>query len=125
MPKSYSVLYVEDDEDIAQEMAFFLQSRVKTLYTAYDGDEGLALFKKQSPDIVITDIKMPHRDGLSMAEAILEISPNTPIIVLSAFNDATYLFKAIELGVYKYLPKPSNLKNLLQTLEDIAVKKKA
>jgi len=68
---------------------------------AKDGVEGMELFRKIKPDIVITDIMMPHKTGLEMAKEIREVNTSIPIIVLSAFSEKEKLFGAIDAGVSK------------------------
>jgi EAL domain-containing protein (putative c-di-GMP-specific phosphodiesterase class I)/PleD family two-component response regulator len=111
------VLYVEDNKDISEEVAFFLGKKVKELVLAYDGEEGFELFKQSTPDVVVTDVQMPKMDGLEMIEKIREINPEVPIIITTAFNELDYLLKAINLKVNAYVVKPLNLKELIETVE--------
>lgn len=113
-------MYVEDDIHISEELLEILQNDVKNIYFGKDGQEGLELYKKYAPDIIITDICMPIMNGLDMSQAILNINPSAPIIVASAFNDVEYLMKAIKLGVHHYLAKPIILKELLTSLISIS-----
>lgn len=108
-----TVLYVEDDEMTSEEVSFFLSKYVKTLYVASNGEEGFELFKKYQPNLVITDIQMPIKNGLEMSKEILNHTPNTPIIITTAYSDADYLINAIELGIDKYILKPIKLLELL------------
>jgi len=117
MLSTLRVLYVEDDNDILEEVAFFLKKRVKELYIASDGQEGLELFNKHSPDLVITDIQMPVMNGLEMCEHIREKDKNVAIIVTSAYNDNSFLSHSIELAIGGYLIKPINLAKLLETIQ--------
>lgn len=118
--KTLKLLYVEDDPDIREQLALFLRRRVGELFLACDGMEGLEAFCLHSPDIVITDIQMPVLDGLSMAEAIRERNNNVPIIVTTAFNDANYFLRAIDIGIDKYVLKPVKIDSLQQVLESAA-----
>jgi len=115
--KNMHLLYVEDEEIIRNEFIDILEDMVHTLYVAKNGQEGLDLFIKHPIDIVITDIRMPIMDGLSMSRSVLEIKPNTPIIISSAFNDTKYLMDAIKLGIHNYLLKPIQLQELFSTLD--------
>jgi PAS domain S-box-containing protein len=127
--KSLKILYVEDDPMTREEILFSLTTFVGTIYTAENGEIGKELFYTHLPDLIITDIQMPVMDGLSMISAIKQTHPKIPVIIMTAFNDTSYLFKAIELGITQYVTKPVNLKNLLSKVDEIAeqitLKKKA
>lgn len=68
--KRLTVLYVEDEETIRSEVAYFLARRVGRILTAANGREGLDLFAAQRPDLVLSDIQMPVMNGLDMAAEI-------------------------------------------------------
>lgn len=74
--------------------------------TAGDGLSALATFREKRPDIVLTDIRMPGKDGLQLIEEILEEAPDTCCIVFSGFNEFEYVKRAIQLGVADYVEKP-------------------
>jgi response regulator RpfG family c-di-GMP phosphodiesterase len=111
--KTLSVLYVEDEEIVREEVARFLRRRFAQVDEAKNGAEGLELFEKNTYDIVITDIKMPVMDGLTMAEKIRAESDGMPIVIVTAFTDTDYFLKAIDLGVDGYVKKPINTSQLL------------
>ena len=104
--RTLTVLLVEDDQDAAEEIGCFLESRVGTLVTAADGPSGLAAFEARAPQLVVTDIQMPGMDGLAMVEAIRTRAPQVPVIVTTAFEKIEYLERAIELGIDRFVPKP-------------------
>jgi len=118
--KKLTVLYVEDDEETRDQFREFLSRPVGTLLTAANGVEGLELFKKNIPDIVVTDILMPQMDGLTMSYEIRGISPSVPIIVVTAFEETDYLKRAIDIGVDKYVTKPVNSYMLFECLLECA-----
>ncbi|MDR0747147.1 MAG: EAL domain-containing protein [Helicobacteraceae bacterium] len=118
--KSLSVLYVEDDLHILDAIQKPLGRHVKELYVATNGAEGLHIFSLYAPDIVITDIKMPVMDGLKMAREIKAQSPGTPIIIVSAFNEAEYFTSALDIRIDQYLFKPINMDTLIETVERCA-----
>ncbi len=119
MLQSYSILYIEDNREIAEEIAFFLEPRVKKLYCAYDGQEGLSLYNKVHPDIIITDIQMPIMNGIEMIKEIRERDSDIPIIITTAFNDSEYMFQALDLQVDGYLIKPLRFDKLIQRLQKV------
>ncbi len=120
--RQITLLYVEDEPSAREEVAYFLENRVRKLYVAQDGKEGFTLFQEHQNeiDIVITDIQMPQRNGLEMAADIKAIKPEIPVIITSAFNDSDYLFKAIETGISHYITKPVDLIQLVQKTAQVA-----
>lgn len=103
---SVSLLYIEDDEDIRTIYSSCLESLIETLYYAGDGEEGFELYLKYKPNIILLDINMPKRDGLSLAQQIRQLDKSVKIIITSAHGDQSRLLQAIELGLVKYLLKP-------------------
>jgi len=119
---SFTLLYVEDDHDSQEQMKMLLEDIVKEFYQAYDGEEGLKIFKEKQPDIILTDINMPLLDGLSMAAKIKDIDKDRPIMLMSAFDDKKHLLKAIEIKIDAFVTKPINIDILENNLRDIAKK---
>lgn len=113
------LLYVEDDLETREELQSILALYVAELYTAKNGREGLAMFRQHLPDIVVTDIQMPEMNGLSMAADIKAANPEQAIVVLSAYNDVEYLFRALELNIQHYVTKPISVERLLSKLSEI------
>ncbi|HIJ83059.1 MAG: response regulator receiver modulated diguanylate cyclase [Magnetococcales bacterium] len=117
---SLTLLYVEDDPDIRIQMVKFLSRRIQHLLIAENGREGLDLFQAKNPDIVVTDIMMPEMDGLQMAKAIREKDRNIPIVVMTAHNDDEYFIFSIDLGIDRYVLKPTNPRFLIEAVEKCA-----
>ncbi len=118
--KNFTLLYVEDDYDAQEHMQMILEDDIKEMYQAYNGEEGLRLFKEKKPDIIVTDINMPVMDGLSMANEIKKINNEQPIVVISALDNRETLLKAINMGIDYFVPKPIDIDILYQQLEKIA-----
>lgn len=118
--KNIGVLFVEDELIITLNITTVLKRRFGHVYSAENGQEGLAQFKEHRPDIVITDILMPEMDGLEMISRIKEINPDTSFIIMTAANEESYLKKAKELGIHRYLIKPANDEDFLDMLYNIA-----
>ncbi len=88
---------------------------------AADGEMALPLIRKLKPDVLITDIKMPFMDGLSLSEIVKEEFPRTRIIIISGYDDFEYARQAIVVGVDQYLLKPitrAALRNVLLELKE-------
>ncbi len=114
--RELTVLYVEDDPLLREELAKFLLRRVKKLYLAENGEAGLELFEKNKPDMVLSDVRMPVMDGLKMSEIIKKKSHNTPVILATAYDDSDLLIKAIDIGVDKFIKKPIKIDILLEDM---------
>ncbi|MGE4397881.1 MAG: response regulator transcription factor [Campylobacterales bacterium] len=114
------VLYVEDDESVKTQIAIFLGKFFPSIVTAKDGIEGLEAYKKDKYDIVITDIAMPHMDGIEMARRIKEINEEQVVIVTSAYNETEKLMELINIGIDKFVMKPINNKPFLILLYNVA-----
>ena len=97
-----------------------LSRRVKTLYFANNGKEGLEKYYKYHPDLVITDMRMPVMNGLEMIQKIRKNKNNIKIIMLSAHSDTKSLLEAIEIGVNGYILKPFQTRKLYKLIEDLA-----
>lgn len=100
------ILIVEDDKPTCQVLVKILSARFDQILVAKDGEEGLDLFLRHRPALVITDIRMPLRDGISMAREIKTRNPSTKIIVITSYGSADLLLAAIEIGVTDYVLKP-------------------
>lgn len=112
-----TILYVEDDDDIRENVIALLERRVSQVFAGRNGLEGLSLFQEKSPDLVITDIKMPEMDGIKMSQKIKDLSPETQIIVMSAFNDLDYLMQSINSGINQYILKPMDFGKLFSAIQ--------
>lgn len=114
--RGLTVLYLEDDADVRGQLTELLSRRVREVITASDGAEGLTALRARRPDIVITDIRMPGMDGLSLARMIRDEAPRLPIIVTTAFDQIEYLTRAIDVGVEQYVMKPIERRRMHATL---------
>ena len=127
--KEAKVLYIEDDISISNMIRDNLGKLCKKFYLAYDGEEGLKVFKEYQDDIdlIITDLNMPRLNGIDMIREIRDIDYDIPIIINSAFGDEVMLKRAINLGVDGFVAKPLILQDLIKimgrTLKPIFYKK--
>jgi len=115
-----SVLYVEDEAAPREEIAVFLKRRIKKLVTATNGEEGLARFHEERPDLVVTDIRLPVMDGLKMARTMRNEYRGIPIIVTTAYTETPYMVEAIDIAVDQYVIKPIDTDKLTAALEKCA-----
>lgn len=113
------VMLVEHDPDSMQiltENVDWAALDCEIAATAADGDSGLALALEKRPDILITNIRMPGKNGLELMERIRPALPDCKIILLTKYAQFQYACKAIKLGVFDYLLKPANPDEITKTL---------
>lgn len=114
--KNKRILLVEDDSMTRIQVSNTLKMLFKTVYCAKDGEEAFSLYEDESPDIILTDIKMPKKDGIKLTRQIRQIDYNIPIIILTSFDDKNILLSAANLAIDGYLVKPIEFTVLVQML---------
>ena len=117
----YSVFLVEDEIVIRDGLkASFPWEQYGFAYVgdAADGEVALPLIRQTKPDVLITDIRMPFMDGISLSKMIKKELPNTRIIIISGFDDFSYAQEAISIGVDNYLLKPITKDKLGDVMND-------
>ena len=113
-----SLLYVEDEADARELLAKAITREFPAIrfHVAENGSQGLDLFLREQPVIVLTDISMPVMDGIRMAREIRKIDPEVFIIAVTAHSDTGYLLNAIEVGINHYLLKPVEFRKLFSAI---------
>jgi len=124
LAQDYSVLYVEDEEQIRKSVLHYLQSFFATVDGAVDGEEGLSLYQSHKYDLVITDISMPKMNGLKMAAKIKEINEKQEILIISAYAENNFFMESIRIGVSGYIAKPIDFKQINEVLYKVLYKLK-
>jgi len=119
MKKNIKILYVEDETEIRENTKRPLQYLCNELFIATNGQEGLELYNKCQPDIVVSDIKMPIMNGIDMCKSIKKIDPNQHIIFTTAHSESGYFMEAIEMQVDGYILKPIDYDLLEKKIENI------
>lgn len=121
----YTVV-IADDEPVAINMVKKIieknRSDFQIMGSAENGEDALELIKQYKPDLVISDIRMPVIDGLTLASETRHISPDSLFILISGFRDFEYARSAIAYGVSDYLLKPITPTNLLCSIKSIVTK---
>jgi len=114
----YTLLYVEDETATRMVTKMFLEPYFTEIFEAQDGLEAFQIYKEEEPHIIITDIEMPHLNGLELCRKIRIDDKETPIIVTTAYTSVDYLLEAISLNLIKYLGKPLKEKEIMEALEN-------
>lgn len=86
---------------------------------AYDGEEGVALCRKEEPDVVLMDISMPNLDGISATREIKNLLPQTAVIILTGHEEDEHVFEGIKAGAQGYLLKDSEPEDLARAIRTV------
>lgn len=107
-----TILIIDDEKDILDLLSNILKSEGYNIFTASNGREGIDLFIKYNPDLILTDVKMPVMDGLDVLREVKSKDSNTEVIILTGHSDEATAVDCLRFGAYDYFRKP---------LEDIDV----
>jgi len=122
--KTITVLYVEDETSLQEDVYQNISPFVKEILCANNGEEGLKTYlqNKDKIDLIVSDILMPKMTGIEMIDEIRKINLDIPIVYTTAFNDSQYLKKTIEQSVTSYIIKPIDIELLLSGIEKASIK---
>lgn len=113
----YRVLLVDDEEDLLKLWKVRLESNGYEVITALSGEEALTRFSVSNPHVVLTDLRMPGIDGLALFEAIRERNKAVPVIIITAHGSIPEAVEATRQGVFSFLTKPLDGKDLVVEVE--------
>lgn len=114
--KTLKILYAEDEVGIRKNIIKTLHYYAKEVYEASNGKEAFELYKKNRPDIILSDIHMPIMNGIEFIKKVRSIDKTIPVVMITAHTDKKYLLEAVELHMEKYIVKPINRKILFEVL---------
>ena len=103
---SNTILVIDDDTIVRESIVAYLEGSGFDILQAENGEEGLETFRKESPDIILCDLRMPGMDGLSVLRNVRKESLDTPFIVVSGAGIMADVVEALRLGASDYLIKP-------------------
>jgi len=118
-----TILLVEDEDEIREDLALFLEFSDYEVLQASNGKEAYQLYQDHFIDLMITDIEMPRMNGLELAEKIRMQDSEISILIISGYSDKDKLLRAVKLNLIDYMIKPFTQKSILKTISDIFEKK--
>lgn len=111
------ILIVDDFEPVRKVIKRIVERENYAALVAQDGEEGLEIFERERPEIVITDLKMPKIDGKGVLTAVKQISPETQVIVLTGYGENETAKTLMQNGAFAFLKKPLDLQQLVSVLD--------
>jgi len=111
------ILIVEDDVAFCKMLKTFLQKKEYEVITAFSGNEAIAKIKENVFDIVLTDVRLPDRDGITLLDEIFKKDQSAQVIVMTGYAEVNMAVNAIKQGAFDYISKPFNPDTILQTIK--------
>ena len=118
-----NILVVEDEQAIRDALKMVLEEEGYQTQTAANGKEAMDLINKNDFDIVITDLKMPEMDGMSLTRQIQQICPQTSVIIITAHGSLESAIEALRIGAYDYILKPFDFDDVLYKIKRLIKQK--
>jgi DNA-binding NtrC family response regulator len=119
-----TILVVEDRESLAQVLTQSLQAAGYRVIEARDGREGINQLREQKIDLIVSDLKLPHKSGLDLLRASKEHHPLAPFILMTAFGTIETAVKAVKEGAHDFLTKPFDPDHLILIIEKALEKRR-
>lgn len=116
MHGTVTLLYVEDETTTRELVTNMLKLYGYNCIVAENGQQGLELYRRHTPEIVLSDIMMPAMNGLEMARAIRKDFPEVQFIFMTALGESKFILEAIDIGVSQYVVKPVEISKLLEAI---------
>ena len=120
--KLYRIILVDDEEEVRKSIIRKIKWEENGFLVAGDaenGEDALEKIEALEPDLILTDIRMPYMDGLTLAERVRQKYPSMKIVIFSGYDDFEYAKQAIKLNVTEYILKPVNVEELTAILQKI------
>ncbi|PTX22532.1 two-component system response regulator HydG [Pontibacter mucosus] len=120
MPK---ILLIDDDPAFCLMLRGFLQRQQYEVVTAFTANDGLRQLKGQNFDLILTDFRLPDKDGLELLTQIRVLTQEVPVILMTTYADIRTAVRAIKMGAYEYITKPINPDETLLVIKNALTKK--
>lgn len=124
-PRKGRILVIDDEEGVRSFVAESLERDGHEVLQAEDGEVGLRTAREEPFDVVISDLRMPKLDGMSVVRALRVEQPDVELVILTAFGDVGTAVEAMKLGVYDYLQKPIDSPKAIRELVNGALARRA
>ena len=116
MAEAGRMLIVDDEAPVREVLSDYFVERRFVVMTAADGQEALAAFGRERPDVVLLDVRMPGLDGLAVLKRLREVDPGVAVIMVTANEDLTVARETLAIGAFDYVAKPFDFEHLDRTV---------
>ncbi len=112
-----NILVADDDRTVANLIREIIERRGSNALVAYDGEQALKIFNNFKVDLIITDLKMPHVDGMNLIKTVRELNPEIPIIVITGYGSDQNYSLSQTYGVTNFLSKPCSVLDISRAID--------
>ena len=114
---SPTILLIDDDDSLRRVTEYNLSEKGYRVFTAASGAQGLEVFQESVPDLVVSDVKLGDMNGLDLMEKIKTVSPEIPVIIMTAFGSIEMAVRAMHSGAFNFITKPFDRDTLILSCE--------
>src|SRR3989339_1711946 len=114
----FKLLVIDDEQSVRYSFKKLLNTKECSISEASNAEEAVIAFRKDPPHLVILDIEMPGKDGIQVLKELKQISPKTPVIIITAYGSGDRVIKAMKYGAYEYIEKPFDIPRLMVVIEE-------
>ena len=107
-----NILVVDDDITFCMMLQSYLSKQGYQVFTTQKAEEGLRIIRNQNIDLVLSDYRMPDKNGIELLEDIKKTHPQLPVIIMTSYGDIRLAVRAMKLGAVDYITKPVNHEEL-------------
>jgi len=119
----HTILVIDDERSMREFLSIMLEREGYSVVTKDNGNDALDFIRKNNYDLIITDIKMPKMSGIDILRESMNLHPNTPVIMITAFASTEVAVEAMKLGAYDYITKPFNVDEIKIIIKNALEKK--
>ncbi len=116
-----SILIIDDDREMGALIRKVLHRENYGVHVAHSGQEGILMLRRQSFDLIISDLRMPGISGIELIRTAKKIAPETPLILITAFGDIQTYLEALGAGAFDYINKPLKMRDLRHSIRKALV----
>jgi DNA-binding NarL/FixJ family response regulator len=114
-----TIVLADDHEIVRQGIRRLLEDKFEVTGEAADGEEALKLLAKLHPDVLVTDMRMPKKDGIEIAREAKQCCPKTKVLILSIYGSEAYVYSALRAGASGYVLKSSGVQDLDIAIQEV------
>jgi DNA-binding response OmpR family regulator len=118
-----NILVIDDENPVRDVLNIVLTEKGYNVYEATDGKIGIKMFMDETPDIVLTDVKMPEMSGIEVTKNIKEIKADADVVVMTGYGTEELVIEALRSGASNYIKKPIRFTELFNILDNIILKR--